>query len=299
MAARRSAPLATLLLALAAGVSPADEISDKQKAVARENLKKADVANGVVAESDNLILCTPLPEVRAKAVVAVLEKTYTTARKGLQFEAKEEAWKGKLTIYHVPEQKDFTQFMRVVTGAKPDTASYVSLRGDEPYAVVRADLPKATDADLAAEVAPVVANAVLTAKAGSSTVLPAWVRGGFGRAAALRAGGVNGQRFSTYKTQAKIAVAGRGRPTPLADVWDGGRADGDVLATSLMDYLTFGPGAKNLSGFLSGLKPDENGDTPAATAAVVAAGWKVAELEVAWRKWVQTGMPEAKAPPAK
>jgi hypothetical protein len=57
-----------------------------------------------------------------------------------------------------------------------------------------------------------------------------------------------------------------------------------------MDYLAFGPGAANFPKFLSGLRPDENGTDPAITAAIEGAGWKVPELEAAWKKWVQGGM---------
>jgi hypothetical protein len=285
--------LAALFLLLFAGVAAADEVSDRQKKVARENLEKSDIRKVNVSESETLIVCAPLPEARLKTVAAALQKTYKAARKGLQFDAKEEPWKGKLTVYVLPERRDFIEFMRTVAGQKPEGTSHVSVRGDEPFAVTGADLgERATDADVTAELAPLVAGALLAAKVGPSATVPTWVRSGFGRAAALRAEGTGGRRFSAYKTQARAAVLGGGGrpPAPVADVWGGERPDAGALATSLMDYMAFGPGSANFPKFLSGLRPDENGNEPSIAMAVEGAGWKVPELEAAWRKWVQGGM---------
>lgn len=290
--ATRSASLGALLLALGAGMSPADEVSDKQKTVARGNLAKADIRKAAVAESDALIVCARLPEARVRTVAGALQKTYKTARKGLQFDEQEEPWKGKLTVYLLPDQRDFAQFMRSVAGQRAEGTSHTAVRGDEPYVVSGAELDaKVTDADVVAELAPLVAGALLSSKTGPSTAVPGWVRSGFGRAAALRAEGVTGRRFTTYKTQARAAVlGGAGRPpAALADAW-GDRPDAGVVATSLMDYMAFGPGAENFPKFLSGLRPDENGTEPAIMTAIEGAGWKGPELDAAWKKWVRAGM---------
>jgi hypothetical protein len=59
-----------------------------------------------------------------------------------------------------------------------------------------------------------------------------------------------------------------------------------VLATSLAEYLAYGPGAANFVKLVVGLRPDENGNPTSIPAAFEAAGWKdLGMLESAWRKW--------------
>ena len=56
-----------------------------------------------------------------------------------------------------------------------------------------------------------------------------------------------------------------------------------------MEYVVFGPGAKESARFLGGFRPSEAIATPGPAQALEAAGWKEPQLEAAWRKWVQTG----------
>jgi len=291
---RRAVPFAAVLVLFAA-VAFADEVSDKQKQAAQEKLKTAEVGKAAVAESAGLIVCGRLPETRLKAIAEALQKTYKTGRKAVQYEEKEEPWKGKLAVFYLPERKDFSSFMRLVVGQRPDGTVHIAIRGDEPFVVCGTELgAKATDAEITSELAPLVAGALLQSKAGPSANIPGWVRYGFGRAVAARAGGVNGRQFLAYKSAARAAVlGGGGKPqAPIADVWGSDRPDGGVLAASLMDFLAFGPGAKSFPMFVSGLRADENGNEPAITAVIEGAGWKTpAELELAWKKWVQAGMP--------
>ncbi|MDB5310581.1 MAG: hypothetical protein JWO38_4783 [Gemmataceae bacterium] len=289
---RRALPVAGFLLALAAPVSPADEVSDKQRKVAEANLKKADIAKMVTVETDNLIVCAPLTETRAKTVAETAQKTFKVARKALQYDEKEEPWKGKLTVYYLPERQNFTQFMRLVVGLRVETTSHVAIRGDEPYVVSGAEISaKATDADIAAELGPLVGGALLSSKAGPANPIPGWVRNGFGRAASVRADGPNGKRFAGYKAQARIAVlGGAGKPpAPVAEAW-GDRPDADLIATSLMDYLAFGPEGKNFPKFVSALRLNENGEPPTAAMVFENAMLKQNTLDAAWKKWVQGGM---------
>ncbi|MBX9622899.1 MAG: hypothetical protein K2X82_03710, partial [Gemmataceae bacterium] len=180
---------------LAVALARADEVSDRQRKAAEANLAKAEVGKLTVAETDNLILFTPLPEARAKAVAALLQKTHAAARKGLRFDPKEEPWPGKLAVVHLPERAEFARFMRAVAGARPEDPLHVAARGDDPYVLSGAPLPaKAADADVAGELGPLVGAALLVARAGSAKV-PEWVRDGYGRAAAARAEGPQGKRF--------------------------------------------------------------------------------------------------------
>lgn len=291
---RLALPLATFLVAAASAVS-ADEVSDKQKAVAAENLKKADLKGYTVVESATLILASSLPEARAKAVAEGLEKTAKTARKGLQFDDKEEVWKGKLTVYHVPERRAYGIFLRMVVGERSDAGVVVAVRGDEPLVTTGVETnPKVSDSEFVGDIGPAIGAAYLQSKAGPTTPLPAWVRGAYGRAASLRAEGPSGKRITAYKTAAKGAVLGKGRgPATLAELWANDRPDADLLATAFVDYLAFGTdkmGQEKFVRFVSALRPDENGDTPEPWKPLESAGWKAPELEAAWRAWAQKGL---------
>jgi hypothetical protein len=286
-------PAAASLLFASLGV--ADETSDKQKKVAIANLKKADISKANVAESETVIVGGVLPETRLKALGDALTKTSKTARKALQFDAKDEPWKGKLTVMYLPERTQFTSYMRLVVGKRAEGNYDINIRSDEPTVVIGADLDaKATDSDIVGELGPVVAGAWLQAKVGSSASIPSWVRLGLGRAIAYRAEGTTSRRFSGYKSRARVAALGGGGKgaAPIADVWGSDRADGLDLATSLMDYLAFGPKNGDFGKFISALRPDENGDAQAIAKVLEDAGWKTpAELEVAWKKWVKAGSP--------
>src|SRR4051812_21473228 len=56
-----------------------------QKATVVANLKKAEITAAVV-ETESFLIATTLPEAKAKALGAVLEKVVPVARKGLKFE---------------------------------------------------------------------------------------------------------------------------------------------------------------------------------------------------------------------
>jgi hypothetical protein len=280
---------------LIAGAASADDVSAKQKKVAVDNLIKAEIAKGAAAEGEAVIVAGRLPEARLKTIAASLSKTNKLARKALQFDDKDEAWKGKLTIYYLPERKEFAQFMRLVVGSRQEGNYYIAVRGDEPYVVGGVDLDaKAADGDISAELGPLVAGAMMQAKVGTAAAIPPWVRLGLGRAVALRADGVTGKRYSAFKSQARAAVlGGAGKPgAPIADIWTSDRADGTLLATSLMDYFAFGPGKANFGKFLSALRPDETGKEPDIAKVIEDAGWKrPIDLEAAWKKWVVAGSP--------
>lgn len=278
-----------------AGLGLADETSDKQKKAAAANLKKADITKGNVAESDTVIVGGLLPETRLKALGDSLTKTSKLARKALQFDEKDEPWKGKLTVMYLPERTNFTSYMRLVVGKRVEGNYDINIRSDEPTVVIGADLDaKATDSDILGELGPVVAGAWLQAKVGSSASIPGWVRLGLGRAIAYRAEGTSSKRFTGYKARARTAALGGGGKgaAPIADVWGSDRADGLDLATSLMDYLAFGPKNGDFGKFISALRPDDNGDAQAVAKVLEDAGWKTpADLEAAWKKWVTAGSP--------
>lgn len=164
---------------------------------------------------------------------------------------------------------------------------HYDVRANDPFVVDPVDVPgKATEGDQFVNCGAVAAGEFLKSK-GSTATLPEWLVGGFGRATAPRAEGVNSQRFQRYKAAAH-GVSRGGKPTEL---WAETKpANADTLATSFADYLAYGPGAPNFVKLVYGFRPDDAGNAPSPQAAFEAAGWKdLMMLENAWRKWATTG----------
>lgn len=285
-----------VVLAVAAGIGSFESsmlAQDAKKDVARQkaavaaNMKKADFGTFAIVETNHFLVATTLNEEKAKTLGTLFDKITPLARKSLQFEEKEEAWKGKLAVYYLPDSRDFKAYIRSVVGMQPGGA-YYDVRADEPFVVDPVEVSvKATEADQFANGAAVVASAYLKAKGGTAA-LPDWLVAGFGRVAALRAEGLTSRRYLANKTAAR-GVANRGvKPT---DLWGETKpTNADVLANSFAEYLAFGPGAPNFIKLVVGFRPDENGNAPGPQQAFEAAGWKdMAMLEAAWRKWAATG----------
>lgn len=289
----RTVPLAAVLVVLVLTGPPAraDDTSEKQKKIAAANMKQAEIATWATVETPNLIVVATLSDEKAKALADGLQKCHATARKALQYEDKEQPWPGKLTVYFVTEPKLFKSFMRTVVGESPgDAESHVVLKGDAPFVLDLGEVSSpAAEAEAYTDAGAHVANALLSARTGSGVVLPDWARVGFGRAVSLRSGGANSPRMTAYRTRARAAVVGgAGKPgAKLADVWEGANRD---LATSLMDYFAFGPKAADFPKVVTALRPGENNTPPQLPMALeTATGMKWMDLELAWKKWVQSG----------
>ena len=288
-AVARLAVLAVLVFACSA--ARADEVSEKQKKLAAANLKQAEVQLFATVETDDLILAATLPDEKAKALSAQLQKSYLMARKVLQYDDKEKPWTGKLTVYFITESKLFKNFMRTVIGESPrDTEYFINLKGDAPFVLVLGDVSTPlNEPESYGEAAALVATATFNAKHGSGIGIPDWAKLGFGRAVSLRADNPASKRVTSYKTRAKATVVGSSaKPgARMADVWDGGGRD---LAISFMDFLAFGPKAMDFPKAVNALKPGENGQAAALPMSLeMALTWKAPDMEAAWKKWVQSG----------
>jgi hypothetical protein len=266
-----------------------DAGAKEAKAAAVANLKKAGIDKPTVVETPNFLVAGSLPEEKAKALGEVLEKTYAAGRKGLKFDDKESAWKGKLTVYYLPDAAEYKALMRRAFQVTPEGAHF-DVRAESPYLVDPAEaVGKGTDADLYFGTAARVAGAMLKGKGTGTQVVPDWLRDGFGKVTAMRAEGTSGKRYAAYKTQAK-AVVPKGK---LPDVWaDAKSREGELLGQSFAEYLTYGPGAAKFPMFLDALRPSDTNQEPTVTQALDAAGWKDKDqpaLEAAWKKWVASG----------
>jgi hypothetical protein len=266
----------------------------KAKAAAAENLKKIKIAKPTVVETDNFVVAGSLPEEKAKALGAVLEKTLGVARKAAKYDDKEVAWKGKLTVYYLPDGAEYKSFMRGVLQKTPEGV-YVDTRSEPALLVDPAEPPpggKATDADLYASTAARVAGELLKAKGTGTQVIPEWLRDGFGRVAVMKAEGPNSKRYQLYRTQARAAILTPkgGRPPAISEVWSGAKSDtSDLLANSLAEFLAFGPKSAEFGKLIDALRPDGN-QTPMIQAGLMAMGWKDDMMaDAAWKTWVRTG----------
>ena len=169
----RSAAVLALLTAAALGSHTSAPAQDKDKekaqagkakATAVENLKKIKIDKPTVVETDNFIVAGSLPEEKAKKLADVLEKTFPVARRAAKFDEKDTAWKGKLTVYFLPDSEEFKPFMRRVLQVPPEGV-YVDFRSEPALLVDPAELPgKPTDADLYANTAARVAGEMLRSK---------------------------------------------------------------------------------------------------------------------------------------
>lgn len=295
----RFAPLVALLAAAFATQTDAGaqdkekEKDTKARAAAVENMKKIKIDKPTIVESENFLVVGTVPEEKAKALSAVLEKVLPVARKAAKYDDKDGAWKGKLTIYYLPDSDEFKTFMRRVLQTPPE-GTYADVRAEIPIIVDPGEVPgKPTDADLYANTAARVAGEVLVAKGTGTQAVPAWLRDGFGRVAQMRAEGTNGRRYQTYKAAARTAVLNpKGGKLPvIADAGsDAKSATVETLGTSVAEFLAFGPKANDFGKFLDALRPSDGNPTPTVSTAYTALGWKdEAMADAAWKKWVQTG----------
>lgn len=290
----RFVALAALVAALAAQNASVAQDKDKKeekdtkaRAAAVENMKKIKVDKPTVEETDNFLVVGTIPAEKAQALGKVLEKTLPVARKAAKYDDKDAAWKGKLTVYFLPDGDEFKSYMRRVLQVAPE-GIHVEMKADPAFVVDPAELPgKPADAELYAATAARVAGELLKAKGTGTQNVPAWLRDGFGRVAQMRAEGVNGKRYLAYKSAARTAAAKSG----IADAWGEAKsATIETVGTSVAEFLAFGPKAADFGKFLDALRPSDANPNPTVQTGFEALGWKEqAQAEAAWKRWVQTG----------
>jgi hypothetical protein len=293
--------LPALLAAVALAAQSASPAQDKEKdkeaakkarAAAVENLKKAKIDKPTVEETDNFLVAGSITEAKAKALGAVLEKVLPAARKAAKYDEKESAWKGKLTVYFLPDGDEYKAFMRRVLVKRDDEGQYADFRTDPPLLVDPADLPgKPSDAELFAATAARMAGEHLKAKGTGSQAVPEWLRDGFGRVVVMKATG--SAKYAAYKNAAKNAIFNpkSGKPPMIADVGSGERSvASDALANSLAEFLAYGPKAADFGKFLDALRPSDTVQNPSVLTGLMALGWKdEASADASWKQWVRTG----------
>jgi hypothetical protein len=295
----RSPTRLTLAAILAAGLSltaAADERSDaakKQKAAAAANLKAADLKAAHVETAD-LLVYAAVPEAKTKPLATALQQTFTVAAKALKVDSPEKLWPGKLTVYILPDSRQYKGFVLSALkrpAAKGETYA-LELRAEPPFVLAGMELgEKPTDAQVTETAAGLVASAVLSRHVGTgSAALPEPLLLGFGKAASMRTGGST-NRLATHRRQVRaLYTKTQGKAFKLDTVTSGQTSpDTELVGTSLAEFLAFGPGAGKFQAVLNGLKPSDDNRNPTLQLALAAAEWKPEEVEPAWQKWVYTG----------
>lgn len=279
-------------LALVAGLSAA-RADEKLKTQAAEAMKKADVADARVVETEHLVVATTLPEPAAKKLADGLEKVFAHSAKALKLEPADT--KTQMTVFTFADPDAYKQFQRAVLKQRPDDQLAAhDVKRDDPFVVVstrRGERNPSFEALAGTEI-----SRALLAKKGGSARLPEWMKDGFAKAVGWR---LNPSAASAERSAvARLAPALRkgAKGIPVADkAWSGTTREKDAIAASLMDFFTSGPGAEKFTGVLTAMIPTEAAEAPAFAQALMAASWPLEELDREWREWVAKGSPVAAA----
>ena len=275
----------------------ADDAADalvKQQQAVKANIKAGKVTLAT-AETADLIVSAPYPAERVAKVAADVQKAYTAALKALKYEVKDDPIPGKLAVYVITDPKAHKIFLLQALKRSPrgKEAVDVQLRGETPQIVISAGADeKPTEAGVTAQASRAVA-ALLNVKAGTTTDdagLPGWLETGFGTAVALRVDG-NAAKLAAHRGKVRaLAQKSQGQALQLKAVYgDVVSPDADLIVTSFVEYLVFGPVAEKFPAILTALKPGEGNETPTIWTALTAADWKTEAVEANWRRWVLTG----------
>jgi hypothetical protein len=280
-------------LALVAGLSLSVRADDKLKTQAADAMKKADVKDAHIVATEHLVVAASLPEPKVKALGDGLEKIYVQAAKALKLDAAET--KGQVTVFVFTDLDYYRQFQRSVLKQRPDddeTASY-DVKRDDPYVAVsvrRGERSPNFDTLAGTE----LGRALLAKKAGNAR-LAEWMKDGFAKAVAWRvnpAAGA-GERSAVTRLAPPLRKGAKATTWVVEKAWSGMGKEKDLVAASLIDYFTSGPGAEKFGSVLSALIPTDSAPMPTFADALKAADWMVEDLDRSWREWLAKGSPAA------
>jgi hypothetical protein len=287
------------ILLAAIGLSPFAIAQDKTpspekvRETATQAMKKSDVKDARVIDTTNLVIACALPEAKAKTLADNLQKTFAMATKALKFE--EGDLKGaKMIVYVFPDLDSFRQFQRSVLKERPeDEIAIYDVKRDDPFVAVA---PRRGDRSPNFELMSgnELCRALLTKKGGNARITE-WMKDGFARAVQMRhnPASVGTDRSVVARMAPRLPKTAKANPV-VDKAWSGTGKEKDLVAASLMDFLTFGSGAEKFGNILNGLIPADGGGDPTFADALKAADWMLEDLDRAWREWLAKGSPAAK-----
>jgi len=275
-----------LALAALAAPLPAQTPEVQQQTSARLNWKRAfEKDPPEPAETKHLLIFGTVPGKTLKEVGEALEAHFELAHKALEMDDKRDMWKGKLTVFLIPEKADYDKFIRRVERRYPEEGEHGSavVRSDEPHVV--AGPPRAADGPPAdAHAGEQVAIALMIKKVNAD--LPFWVRSGFGRATAMQAATPEKRAQEYRKALGYIQVKKR----TAADAW-GGRletAEAPVVRGTVLAYLAYSGRTAKFVPFLMAFRPTEERPEPTTADALKSVEVAPDRLHNLWLAWLRT-----------
>jgi hypothetical protein len=255
----------------------------KQKQTAETNCRTLQLAPLGKTETANFLVYGVLTDQRLRALSANLEKNYSTAMKGLQFDKDARPWRGKLTVYVFADRGQFRSFVRQIEKRSPDDGEQGSanVSGDVPHIAVAPGQGKdAVTADLQGGYE--VATALMAIRA-KGTQLPEWLTQGFARATAAQAANAP----AGVRKRVARQLAGRTKP---AEAWNDmlSLEQRLPLATSLADYLFYGKGTSRPGDFLLAFRPDDEKPMKTVMDALEAVKLTPEKFEAGYLAWLRS-----------
>jgi len=288
--------LSLMVLCVAVAQEPKEPTEAESQKKIVEQLKRIDFAKATIHDGPHFRIVSTLPADKLKGVQATAQKYFDITEKAMKFDEKEDRpWKGKLNIFVMTERTSYTAFVRTIEQRRlgPDEESTASIRTEPPH-VAFSLTGKETPAQIEAEIGGKITLAMLMARAGPTADLPSWMKDGFSRAIRMRLDPTWGASERVAIRRLMFEAKGTAKtsmPAKIAHLSNDERdpKDRDRLATSMMEYLVYGPDGAKVASVLTAFRPSE--EVPKPTFELVLKGMEKTPdaVEKAWKKWVLTG----------
>ncbi|MEZ6139293.1 MAG: hypothetical protein R3B84_01865 [Zavarzinella sp.] len=290
--------LPTFLFAQPPKKDPADEKAAWM--FVKNAFDKIELSRGTIVETPHLVVGAELIESKNKLFAAKLERHYLATQKLLRMPDSE--LPKKFIMVAIASKDPFDNYIRLVVRRRPER--------DETYVVEsKSDLPSIVfynrdENRPETEAQKLLALSLLQRKSGNA-VFPSWMKEGFAKAVEWRSGSPTMAKdraaiakiIGRYPT---IVPKGVNIPTYADWAWQADKEGNDLIAASIMDYFTTGPGMEKFPQVMAGLVPGEGNDNPSFERAMMSLEWSIADLDKDWRTWLARGArPHTPAPKKK
>jgi hypothetical protein len=244
----------------------------------RQEFTQIGINSVTIIETPHLVIASTLEAGPLRTLSTRCEKVIEIVQKTLKLNDGQPPLDGKLLVCYLPERRSFRTYVLEILKEQPERAQYV-MRVDQRQLVTTGRAPGiVTEADRNQLVTAQVAIMLLRSKYPQPQYFQ-WMITGLGQACALRSEGLQSPRYRAYRKQAQ-ALARNPAISPQS-LWRNREVSEqmELLATSFMEFLAFGPFADSLDQFLS--TPDKLINR----LELENLGLSEAILEQGWRSW--------------